>query len=485
MAAGIGVDTKRPLAVAKEDGEVTIVKNIASPTIYYKAGQNGESVSSTSNDGSLAKGASLTLTQTEFFIATESGALVEIETKPAPTGFSESIITVVESNEFNIRNPRFNGGAKGDNKTDDSVAINECVAALSKVSPQGGEVICPPGRYVFEAKPLEAKSLTSLTIVGRGGRDGNDIGGTYGAATQFLYNGTGARGFDFRKNFGLTVRAVEFTATNSANKEILVDMESAKACQFYDSKMIASGATTIAETTGLNISGKADSCNFYSCTFASNLFGVLGGTETEAEQISAMHNFNGCSFLSNQEKHILNAGPKWTFMGCTFEQLRNNKGEEKATNAIGCYANQGTRVTESLSFIGCSIGDGPVLKGNQIEFTGKGLTLIGGGLGVGEKGIVLGAKSQGIVVMGTKIVNLTTAVEIGAECSRIYYAPNSVTVSGTEIVNPENAEGSVLPTGKGKKWKKIAGAAGEELKAVKELANELREVAISLGHVKE
>lgn len=44
MGQAVQVDYKRPLRVAKQDGEVTIVKNITGPTVYYKSGQAGEAM---------------------------------------------------------------------------------------------------------------------------------------------------------------------------------------------------------------------------------------------------------------------------------------------------------------------------------------------------------------------------------------------------------------------------------------------------------
>jgi hypothetical protein len=96
MPLGAKVDYKMPLRVSKVDGEPTIVKNITSPTVYYKSGAAGESVSSTLKDGELALGQELTLSQTTFFIAKApaakeqiTDAQVEIFTSPAPTVFPE------------------------------------------------------------------------------------------------------------------------------------------------------------------------------------------------------------------------------------------------------------------------------------------------------------------------------------------------------------------------------------------------------------
>jgi hypothetical protein len=350
----------------------------------------------------------------------------------------------------NVKESPYN--LKGDNSTDDSAGLNAAIEALSKVSPHGGRIIFPNGRYVLTAKGLEAtKATTGITLEGQSGRDGQDIGGEFGAGTQLLYTGAGAAGFsafDFRKCFGLTVNNIEFVTTSKP--ELVVNMEGAKVCNLQNSRITVGGTSPYSSTTScLNINGIADSCNFFGCTFSEGLYGVLGGTEAEAEQVSSMHLFYGCTFLSNQVKHILNAGPRWSFMGCTFEQLRNNKGEEKASNAVGCYANQGTRKTEGLSFIACSIGDGPTAKGNQIEFQGKGLTIIGGCLAVCEKAVVLGAKTTGVIIQGVELLRLETALEIGAECARLTYAGNSWGGSGTEIVNPTNATGSILQAGAG------------------------------------
>jgi hypothetical protein len=84
------VDTKHPLKVAKNDGEITVVTNIGSPTVYYK---QHSSVSPTENEGSLALGESLTLTKSTWFAATEPAAEVEIYYR----GFPGVSVTEVEA----------------------------------------------------------------------------------------------------------------------------------------------------------------------------------------------------------------------------------------------------------------------------------------------------------------------------------------------------------------------------------------------------
>lgn len=173
MALGAQVDTKRPLKVVKEDGETTIVTNITTPTVYYRQGSNGESVSSSLNDGSLAKGATLTVTQPTFLIATEPAAMVEIATKPSPGSFSEEVITVVEAGKFNVKNPAYAGGAVGNGVTNDNAAIKAAIEAVKAAG--GGTLLFPAGKYLVNEVVNEFKGGDAPVILEGVGRQATEL----------------------------------------------------------------------------------------------------------------------------------------------------------------------------------------------------------------------------------------------------------------------------------------------------------------------
>lgn len=205
MALGAAVDTKRPLKVVKEDGETTLVKSIANPTVYYKQGSAQESVSPTLNDGSLAKGETLTVSQNTSLIAKEAGAQVEIFTKPSPVSFSEEVITVVEAGKFNVKNPAYAGGAKGDGTTDDTAAFKAAIEAVKAAG--GGTLLVPAGRYpVKEILIEQASGEAPVNIEGVGRR-----------ATEIFKNVTGNTPVITVK----TTTASEFTS-NTAIRHITV-----------------------------------------------------------------------------------------------------------------------------------------------------------------------------------------------------------------------------------------------------------------------
>src|SRR4051794_1832170 len=70
-------------------GESVTVKNLSGATVYYGA----QGVSSTSNDGSLAAGASVTLTEGKFFVAASTQATLSVDRAATVTPSDAAVTT--------------------------------------------------------------------------------------------------------------------------------------------------------------------------------------------------------------------------------------------------------------------------------------------------------------------------------------------------------------------------------------------------------
>lgn len=117
---------------------------VSQGTVYYKTARD---VSAGNNDGSIASGGSLTVSNTTWLLSS-----------------GNSLVSVADVDEIrdtwlNVRDY----GAYGDGVRDDTAAIQ---SALNAVPASGGAVFFPAGDYLVTA-PLTVKSYT--TILGSGG----------------------------------------------------------------------------------------------------------------------------------------------------------------------------------------------------------------------------------------------------------------------------------------------------------------------------
>lgn len=144
--------------------------------------------------------------------------------------------------------------------------------------------------------------------------------------------------------------------------------------------------------------------------------GIIG--KGEQKQYSVQHSFNDMVFLANQSHHIRNPGDQWSFNNCTWEDLRNEKGEITGAGAIVCDP---TITSSNLRLEGGWMGGLPSNRtGTQIKWQGTGLSIEGTAIGMAGTLVEIFGKS-----LGTKIrcpmalANKGVVLPVGAKGSTI------------------------------------------------------------------
>lgn len=478
MPLGAQVDTKRPLRVSKIAGEITVVKNLANPTVYYRAGQNGESVSSSLNDGSLAKGASLILAQTEFFIATEAGAQVEIRNEPVnvPSTVTQTYPDVREYGPFGANH-------ESDNREGETLE-KALTAAQGTSSPSEVRKIQLPGGRARIFAAQGPKGGTGIRLVGTGGGDGTGAGGGFGPGTEIIMSEKGGRAFDFRNGYWCGAEDVAFYNDNKSfgeEEQVVMDLTGAQIPRFDRCTFgtLLSGQQT---TQAMLLVG-SNSGVFNGCKFVNTNLGLIGRVGEAPGSFA--HTFNGCIFFANRTAHVWNSHANWTFNGCVFEPLFTAAGVEKEAGSFK-WAGATTGALE-LNLVGCWHGGLPAKRtGIVVDFIGEGLNILGGEMGEAEIAVRVNSAAKKVKVLGPLVRNLTKGLETlgGTPPEDVEWDPvygESVTTPFTITTAPK---GGRIVGGARRTWGKVASPAAE-LAPLKKAVDELREAAYSHGVTQE
>jgi hypothetical protein len=153
--------------------------------------------------------------------ARRDAAIAELMAASAGTILGGAIV-------FNIKDPRFAGGAKGDNATDDTPAIQ---AAIDAAKAAEGVVIAPPGQYRF----TNLRVYNKTTINGLGGIVINSGQGTR-AITEFVQIAGTAdvfvkRGDTSQNLIGVILRDICFNGVLNASNTGGVQLDEAGSCR--------------------------------------------------------------------------------------------------------------------------------------------------------------------------------------------------------------------------------------------------------------
>lgn len=184
-----------------------------------------------------------------------------------------------------IFNARTFGGAKGDNSTDDTTALQNTINAAAAVTFGKAVVYLPPGVYLYSSA-LTIPS-PSMILQGSGGRSSGGV-----VATQLNYTGTtGTRAIDARSTIGFSARDILFSAVSTAYAGISLDLASSsqsdiRNCTFTFPNGFASGAI------GINW----DSCTsarIQACTFVNGTVQHRLGSAAQCHQCQ----IEGCRYL--------------------------------------------------------------------------------------------------------------------------------------------------------------------------------------------
>jgi parallel beta-helix repeat protein len=85
---------------------------------------------------------------------------------PLGASGNPSFLNIINLPVFDVRNPAYAGGAKGDGVTDDTAAINAAIAAASAAG--GGIVLFPPGTFVVAPSGTGTYILIKSNVIVRG-----------------------------------------------------------------------------------------------------------------------------------------------------------------------------------------------------------------------------------------------------------------------------------------------------------------------------
>ncbi len=184
MALGCRVDTVHPIDLSQFGPLPLIVKNVGTPTVYYKRGQNGSSVTPTSKDGEISANGELVVEQQTWVIAKEGGA--QLNFFPVVEAHPAVLVNTAGKGFINIQEPPFN--AKGDGVHNDGPAINAALVAATE-----GSVYVPPGLFLTEEAikipqqtRLYGQNRYTSTITGTGNINLLDLTGVGGQEIHSL-----------------------------------------------------------------------------------------------------------------------------------------------------------------------------------------------------------------------------------------------------------------------------------------------------------
>jgi hypothetical protein len=341
-------------------------------------------------------------------------------------------------------------------------ALNEAINALPA---SGGEVYIPAGEWGFTGEISALKGKNGVRIRGAGGRSGSLVGGpVHQGATSIFYNGAAtARFLDLRNSYSCSLVDINVFANSKAFGEgegIIVDWSGSQEPFAENVTTESTGTGEVFSAYGWYMQG-SNSGVFINCAYKANKVHVLGRAAAVA---TGAHKWYGGFFVGARSKSVLNPGLWWSFFGCVFEPLGNAKGE--TTNEAGAIGVQEALPAEQLDLIGCWLG-GLEEKGSQIEWTGKGLRILGGTIGAAHAGVVLFGTYSGIEI-ATEFAGVNIAIspssEITGKAARI--RSDYVGVA-TQIAEPARL-----------KLKKVASPAAE-LAALKTAVDALREACIN------
>lgn len=319
-------------------------------------------------------------------------------------------------------------GARGDNKTDNTSAINKAIESLPKGGSKGnngGAIFVPEGQYMHEGIP-NFKKLTNVRFIGAGGIcGGGGIGvGASIAATSFIYTGKGERGWDFRSAVGCGLENIQCQASGAGFTGPIWDLSGTEAepsalCHFINARSEATRAggketEKILHCVGIDLDFSV-SHQFDFCTVSSCLEGVQG--VTNVAHTSTTHTFKDCFFVGNQVVHVINPQESWVFNKCTAESLFNDEGIIKKEG--GFIKVTGAMPCNGFTLIQCWTGSNTAeKKGANVALGEKtqNVTIIGGSYNSAEIGVLFEGNAVGCHIVGTRFWKNGVGIWLKGKC---------------------------------------------------------------------
>ncbi|NOU63183.1 hypothetical protein GC096_03870 [Paenibacillus sp. LMG 31461] len=265
-----------------------------------------------------------------------------------------------------ITNAKTAFGAKGDNSTDDTAAIQ---AAIDAAIQSTGILYLPQGTYRTTGTLY---IWGTIRIVGAKGK-------IYGQPTVINYNGNGVA-IHFQKKNSPSGPLIESTNIGGVFLEnINIQRNFSGDGSFgtqgvgYNLHYVSEGSFDKVGVTGFKVGHQCqgltifefNKCDILFCQYGTSLrkTSVVGGTELANTHVS----YNACNFYMNDEAHVLAGGAKVSFFECHMEQTKatflfdgsvnNNPMENfviQACNMRNHTGDMGTEYTDSriLKFVG-------------------------------------------------------------------------------------------------------------------------------------
>lgn len=281
MPNSLNLNTTPLFITASDDAEVDI-HNGGPGTVYYST---ANTVSSSSNDGSIAAGATLRSRAPKWIVSTTQTKVFTTDIRPRDDTHNihgiEDFTTLASldgaSGEWiNVKSPTY--GAVGDGTTDDTTAFNNALAAAEALTSTGGTVYVPPGTYLLDG---EINVDQYVCLVGAGMRETvlklNDAG-TSIVFNKYLgvspKNSRGGRCGGFHidgQNLATTCMDVhhavnrsftDFRISRPGADGVGLLVQVAQNCTFRDFDMEATAATS--NTTGIKVTDAAGGNRFHS-----------------------------------------------------------------------------------------------------------------------------------------------------------------------------------------------------------------------------
>lgn len=322
------------------------------------------------------------------YLLTINGRTYQVDAVPGTS------MRVVAEGPINIMYPEY--GAKIDNSSDDAPAWALVAAALPST---GGTIFVPKGVGKFSAFPSFA-GRRNVRIFGEGSQ--NDAGGF---GSTLIYTGIGpAAAIDARKTIGFQLEGLNLLYGSNLFTGYYVDFRNDSGSGANDTRMGGVKNCMISGQSGSWVSAKAGlglanavAMKFETMRIQGCDIGVMG-REVVGDYCNSIM-FDTCDWGSNQIAHTKNAGEAWNFKGGTVEGLVGSK--------AGFYTHDAGIRGLGFKVDGVWMGDVTVAGGlgAQIKWSGHGLVLAGGRLGVevaGVEGIIIDENNcHGIMIMGT------------------------------------------------------------------------------------